>query len=135
MRSLMLVGAAALVFAAGAAQAGILRYEATLKGAAATHARGDISAQLDTDTRQMSYTVTYSGLSGPPVGADFQTAAAKSGSPTVLAAAATANPIEGTVTLTPAQIDSLNQDRWSFAIKTNAAPSGEISGVLRRTSF
>ncbi len=133
---LLLAATAALTLAAGAAHAGILRYAATLKGAdQATHARGDITAQVDTDTRQMNYTVTYSGLSGPPVAADFEAAAAKSGSPTVLAAAGTASPIEGTVTLTPAQIDSLNQDRWSFAIKTHAAPSGEISGILRRTSF
>ena len=132
MRLLILAGAAALALAAGAAQAGILRYEAVLKGSA-SHARGDVTAQLDTDTRVMNYTVTYSGLSGPPVGADFEGGATKS--TTVLAAAGTASPITGEVTLTPAQIDALNQDRWSFAIKTRTAPNGELTGVLRRTSF
>jgi hypothetical protein len=136
MRSLILVGAAALALCAGSAQAGILRFEATLKGAdAAAHARGDLTAELDTNTRVMDYTVTYSGLSGPPVGADFETAAGKSSAPKVRAGAGTASPLQGTVVLTPAQITDLNQDRWSFAIVTRAAPSGEISGVVRRTSF
>lgn len=133
MRLLILAGAAAFALTAGAAQAGILKYEAVLKGSA-SHARGDVTAQLDTDTRVMDYTVTYSGLSGPAVGADFEAGAAKS-TPTVLAAAGTASPITGEVTLTPAQIDALNQDRWSFAIKTRTAPNGELTGVLRRTSF
>jgi hypothetical protein len=136
MKSAILVGAAALALCGGAAQAGILRFEATLKGAdAAAHGRGDLTAEVDTDTRVMDYTVTYSGLSGPPVGADFEAAASKSSAPKVLASAETANPIQGKVMLTPAQIADLNQDRWSFAIKTRDDPSGEISGVLRRTSF
>ncbi len=134
MRLLILAGAAAFALTAGAAQAGILKYEAVLKGSA-SHARGDVIARLDTDTRVMDYTVTYSGLSGPPVGADFEAGATKSPTPTVLAAAGTASPITGEITLTPAQIDALNQDRWSFAIKTRTAPNGELTGVLRRTSF
>ncbi len=136
MKILIIGGAALFALMAGAAQAGILRYEATLKSASApAQARGDVTAELDTDTRQMSYTVTYSGLSSPAVGADFETSAAKPGSPMVLAAAGTASPIEGIVKLTPAQIDLLNQDRWSFQIKTRSAPAGELSGILRRTSF
>ena len=129
---------AALVLSAGSAEAGILHYAAVLKGAnmtppTASHARGEITAVVDTDRRTFDYTVTYSGLSGPATSASFQEHGAA-----VLPALATPllkDPqVHATVTLTAAQINDLNAGHWSFDISTMANPGGEIGGDLTRAA-
>jgi hypothetical protein len=129
---------AALVLSAGSAEAGILHYAAVLKGAnmtppTASHARGEITAVVDTDRRTFDYTVTYSGLSGPATSAGFQEHGAA-----VLPALATPllkDPqVHATVTLTAAQINDLNAGHWSFDISTMANPGGEIGGDLTRAA-
>src|SRR5579862_1020944 len=66
--------AAAVLTGATAANAGILRFEATLRGAAetppnASPGKGHVTAAIDTDRRVLDYTVTYAGLTGPATAA------------------------------------------------------------------
>jgi|HubBroStandDraft_6_1064221.scaffolds.fasta_scaffold324913_2 hypothetical protein len=134
----MAAATATLLLAAGSAEAGILHYAAVLKGAnmtppTASHARGEITAVVDTDRRTFDYTVSFTGLSGPATSAVFQEHGAA-----VLPALATPalkDPqIHATVTLTAAQIDDLNAGRWRFDISTLANPGGEIGGELTRAA-
>jgi len=128
--------AAALLLAAGSAEADILHYQAVLKGANetppnASHGRGQLTGTLDTDRRVLDYTVTYSGLSGPATVAGFRGGAAAQS----VAAQAPAKGAElhATVQLTKAQVEELNAGRWSFNISTAANPVGEVSGELQRS--
>ncbi len=133
-----LAAAAILTFAAGAANADAQKYAAHLTGAAevpsnAATAKGDITAMLDTDTGELSYTVTYSGLSGPATAAGFHGPAGKTAEgPVVAAAAGAASPISGSVKLTVQQTRDLNSGAWYFNVETSANPKGEIRGQLRR---
>lgn len=133
MRARLFVGVAAFaVMAAGAADATILQYASTLRGAYevpknATHGSGVFEGVLDTDTGALTYTVNYSGLSGPGTGAQFVGPAGADP-----AQAPLSNPINGVVKLTPAQMRDLNAGRWYFDIRTAGYPNGEIRGQLIR---
>jgi hypothetical protein len=130
--------AAILTFAAGAANADAQKYVAHLTAAAevpptTTAAKGDIAALLDTDTGELSYTVTFSGLSGPATAADFHGPAGKTAEgPVAAASAGTTSPISGVVKLTVQQTRDLNSGNWYFNVQTSANPKGEIRGQLRR---
>ena len=76
-----ITAAAMLTLAAGAAHATVLHFGAALKGASevppnATAGRGELTADLDTDTKTLTYHVTYVGLTGPATGAHFHGPAA-----------------------------------------------------------
>jgi hypothetical protein len=130
--------AAILTFAAGAANADAQKYVAHLTAGAevpptTTAAKGDITAVLDIDTGELSYTVTFSGLSGPATAADFHGPAGKAAeAPVVAAGAGTTSPISGTVKLTLQQTRDLNSGNWYFNVDTSANPNGEIRGQLQR---
>jgi hypothetical protein len=119
-----------------AANAGILNFQAELKAAshatpAVAHERGEVNAVLDTDRRELDYTVTYSGLTGPVSGV-FDSG---SGAAVVVAPAAdAAHQIHGAATLTDAQINDLAAGRWVFDIRSSAAPQAELKGQVRRIS-
>ena len=127
-----------MTFAASAADATILKYAATLRGAyevpkTPSRGEGQVTAVLDTDTATLKYSVTYSGLSGPGTGAHFH-GPAKVGAeaPVVVPVSSVSSPITGTAQLTAAQITDLNSGKWYFNVHTNAYPNGEIRGQLRR---
>jgi hypothetical protein len=133
--------AATLAMSAGAANADILHYAAQLRGAAetppaATRARGEVTALLDTDRRVLEYTVTYKDLTGPVVVAGFKEPTSPPDDPIVTAPAdAKTSTIHAVVTLTRAQIQDLNAGKWIFDISTSANPGGEIRGKVERTSL
>ena len=132
------MSAAALCWAlaVGAAQAASVTYAATLKGAEEVPANttaggGDVTAKVDTTTGVLTYTVTYSGLTGPVAMAHFHgPAAAGANAPPVVVVKTLASPITGTATLTPAQLADLAAGKWYFNIHTAAHMSGEIRGQL-----
>jgi len=133
------VGAAAALFllTAGAADAAVLRFTTSLKGADevppnATTGSGDVMAELDTDTKRFSYVVTYSGLTGPAVAAHFHGPAAPGmNAPPMVMVMDLASPMSATATLTDGQIADLEAGKWYFNIHTAAHPGGEIRGQLR----
>ena len=133
------VAAAVVVFAAGAANATMFNVSATLTGPGenppnTTTGTGMVRAMLDTDLKSFSYTVTYSGLTGPAVAAHFHgPAAAGANAPPIITITDLASPIRATTTLTDDQIQSLRAGQWYFNVHTAAHPGGEIRGQLAVT--
>ena len=129
--------AAILTFAASAAHADAQKYVARLTGAAETPAvtspgSGLVSAELDTDTAELTYTVTFSGLSGPATAADFHGPAGKGAEGPVTIPGGASSPVSGTVKLTQTQVHDLNSGNWYFNVETGANPKGELRGQLKR---
>lgn len=95
--------------------------------AVATAGTGTLDATYNKETRKLSYTVNYSGLSGPATMAHFHGPAAPgSNAPVVVPFANPANPISGEATLTEAQAIDLLAGRWYVNVHTAAHPGGEI---------
>ena len=71
-------------------------------------ATGTVEATLDTASKQLTYTVTYSGLSGPVLGAHFHgPSEAGKNAGIVLPFKVVQSPITGTATLTDSQVADL----------------------------
>jgi hypothetical protein len=131
--------AAVALLWAGAAQADILHYEAVLKGAHetpanASHARGELTASVDSDQRTLDCSVTYSGLSGPATKAGFEDGGAATALMASKGVLGHGNQIDDHVQLTGPQMHDLAAGRWTFNISTMASPGGEISGKVNRSS-
>ncbi len=125
-----IAAATILTFAAGAALADEINYAGYLTGATAspatpTHGKGNVLAQLDTESGQLDYTVDFSGLGGPATGAQF-----------VIAGGQTlqASPSGGTLKVSDAQARDLRAGKWSFAVDTAAYPQGEIGARVTRSN-
>ena len=96
-----------------------------------TPAVGMLTASFDAATRTLTWTATYSGLSGPATAAHFHgpaTAGANAG--VVLPFPSAESPIQGTATLTEAQATDLLAGRWYVNIHSGAHPGGEIRGQV-----
>jgi hypothetical protein len=133
-----LAAIAPLALIAGAASAETVHYSARLTSRAeappnASKAVGEIQAVLDTETRLLTYKLTYQGLTGPATAARLQ-GPAKSGqtAPPILSADDVSNPISGNASLTEAQVADLKKGLWYVNITTAANPDGEIRGQLKR---
>jgi hypothetical protein len=97
---------------------------------------GEVLARLDTNTKQLSYTMTYGGLSGPATAAHFHGPAGPSENAGVVVPIDGKNPPSpstGTVTLTDDQIRDLEAGKWYANVHTEANKAGEIRGQVMRT--
>jgi hypothetical protein len=96
--------------------------------------KGQAQVTLDTATKQLSYAVTYDGLSGPATAAHFHGPADKGANAGVVVPfpAPVASPYHGTATLTDAQIADLEAGKWYVNVHTAANPGGEIRGQVVR---
>jgi hypothetical protein len=137
-----LIAATALLFGASngipAAQAETIQLKADLKGAneappKASPASGKVVATLDTDTRLLTWTVTYADLTGPALGAHFH-GPSESGKNAGIALPfkTVQSPIEGTATLTENQAADLLSGKWYANIHTAANPGGELRGQVMK---
>jgi hypothetical protein len=121
-----------------AARAEMVPFHATLNAASEvppknSKASGEVTAELDTTTKTLTWTLTYSGLTGPAVAAHFHGPAAPG------ANAGIAVPIpdiksgsKGSAKLTDAQIADLQAGKWYVNVHTQANPGGEIRGQVLR---
>jgi len=93
---------------------------------------GTLEARLMADSRLLTWTLTYSGLSGPATAAHFHGPAAPGQNAGVVVpmSAPLASPITGTATLTPAQAADLSSGKWYVNVHTAANPGGEIRGQV-----
>src|ERR1700704_5296832 len=115
------------------------KMKATLDGKAEVPpntSAGKGSADLDYDaaTKKLTWTLTYSGLSGPATAAHFHgpAEAGKNAGVKVPIANATSSPAEGTATLTDEQAADLLAGKYYVNIHTAANPGGEIRGQVTK---
>ena len=89
---------------------------------------------LDTATRQLVYTVTFQGLTGPATMAHFHGPAAAGVNAGIVVKLGDhpTSPIKGSAQLTEAQAADLEAGKWYANVHTAAHPSGEIRGQLER---
>ena len=95
---------------------------------------GTLDATYDTASKQLSYTVNYSGLTGPATAAHFHgpAEAGKNAGVVVPVQASVASPIKGSATLTDAQAADLEGGKWYFNVHTDANKGGEIRGQVTK---
>jgi hypothetical protein len=134
----LVLGVVAVFLSCGVARAEQINFKADLSGASevppvATAAKGGATAALDTASKTLNWTVTYTGLTptaghihGPAVaGANAGVLVPFSGS--------MASPIKGSATLTDGQISDLEAGRTYVNLHTADNKGGEIRGQLVRT--
>jgi hypothetical protein len=141
-----LVGAIALVIGGiasaslgiTAANAETVTLKADLKGSNevppnTSPASGTAQASLNTETKVVTWTVTYKDLTGPAVGAHFHGPAESGKNAGIVVPFKTVqSPIEGTATLSDAQVADLLAGKWYANIHTAANPGGELRGNLAK---
>jgi opacity protein-like surface antigen len=93
---------------------------------------GSLSATFNPDTKVLTYSVTYEGLSGPAKAAHFHGPAAQGSNAGVVLpfVGSVESPIKGTATLTDAQATDLLAGKWYANVHTAANPGGEIRGQV-----
>ena len=130
----------AFLFTGVAANAAVENFSASLKGSSEvppndTKGTGALTATYDTTSKKLSYTVTYSGLTGAATAAHFHgPAAAGVIAPPVVPVPATAlaSPIKGDAVLTDAQAADLAAGKWYFNVHTAENKGGEIRGQVTK---
>lgn len=140
-RAMLLLGA--LVFAlplvlTTAVRAEVIKLRAELKGSNevppnTSSGSGKAEAAFDTDTKVLTYTVTYANLTGPALGAHFHgPSEAGKNAGIALPFKSAQSPIEGTATLTETQAADLLAGKWYANIHTAANPGGELRGQMMK---
>lgn len=129
--------AAAVAFAGQAGAADALK--ATLDGksevpATTTGGSGTAELSYDAASKKLTWTVTYSGLSGPATAAHFHgpAEAGKNAGIAVAIPNAGTSPVKGEATLTDAQAADLMSGKYYINIHTAANPGGEIRGQVMK---
>ena len=102
----------------------------------ASSGKGMATATLDTNTKTLTWTVDYSGLSGPATAAHIHGPADPGANAGIVVpfTGNLASPIRGSATLTDAQVAQLEAGKWYINIHTEANKPGEIRGQLVRAS-
>lgn len=140
MRTFVIMAAAgALAFglAPAGGRAEIVHFRAALDGAAETpphpsDGKGVAEVKLDTDAQQITWTITYSGLSGPATAAHFHGPAGPGASADAVVPITgnLSSPINGSARVGDAQIGDLRGGLWYLNIHTAKFPPGEIRGQV-----
>ena len=133
---------ATLAFGAAFAFAGPAfadKMKATLDGKAevppvTSAATGTAELDYDPASKKLTWTVTYSGLSGPATAAHFHgpAEAGKNAGVAVAIPNAGTSPVSGSATLTDAQAADLVGGKYYINIHTAANPGGEIRGQVMK---
>ena len=96
-------------------------------------ATGAAEGSFDTDTKEFSATATFSGLSGPAIGAHVHGPGEQgTNAGIVLPFNFVLSPIKLSATLTDAQAADLLAGKWYVNIHTELNPGGEIRGELTK---
>ena len=138
MFRVMLLSAVLSTGLAFAASAEMLDYHATMNAASevpphSVPGTGQVEATLNTATRELSYTMSFKGLTGAPTMAHFHGPAkegANAGVAVPIFKGDEKSPVKGTAKLTDAQMSDLEHGMWYANIHTAANPAGEIRGQM-----
>lgn len=145
MRSTMLLAAMAAavplsagLLAAGQARAETMHYKAMIMPSSEvppvkdSKGMGELAATYDTDTRVLTYTVTYQGLTGPATMAHFHGPApvGKNAGVLIPIKGDLASPIKGQATLTAEEAKALKDGDLYFNIHTPTNKAGEMRGQV-----
>ena len=103
--------------------------------AVVTPGKGSADLTYDPQTREVTWSIEFSGLSGPATMAHFHgpAAAGKNGPVTVWLStkgSAAVSPIKGSTTLSPDQAKEFAAGEWYINIHTAEHPAGEIRGQV-----
>jgi CHRD domain len=143
--SIAALAAAVLVATGTCSFAATVSFRAELSGArevppTQSKGTGSLKATLDTASNSLTWTGSYSGLSGPATGAHFHGPVSYVGLTSeqnapiqVGTSGSLASPFKGTTTITGAQAKDLMDGRWYFNIHTPANKDGEIRGPIVRS--
>lgn len=114
-----------------------VKYSAKLDGASETppndsKGTGMVDATFDTASKTLTWTATYSGLTGAAAAAHFHgpAPAGKAAGVLVPLSGDTASPMKGSAKLTDAQAKALSEGMVYLNIHTAAHKDGEIRGQL-----
>ena len=139
MRKTILLGLLATAAMFAAAQAQTVPYKATLNGASEvppvqSQATGAAAVNADPKTKGVSWSVTYAGLSGPPAAAHIHCGAAAGANAGVAVSLGDklTSPIQGSGTMTDAQMADLTAGKCYVNIHTAANKAGELRGQLAK---
>lgn len=136
--NLSLAGALAIAIATAApAQAETISITAALSGTNSVPSNdvegtGLVEAGFDTETRILSWSVTYEGLSGPLIAAHIHgPAKARSNAGIVIGLdPVSLSPLVGSATLSAAQADELLAGLYYVNLHTELHPGGELRAQL-----
>ncbi len=141
---LMALACAGLALSSAPALALKIPIQASLNGLGevppnASTAKGHMNGVFDTDTNTLEWSVTYTGLSSPPIGAHFhgpisylgltpeENAPIQVGTPGNLA-----SPFHGVAKINDTQAKDLKDGRWYFNLHSKNFQAGEIRGPVVR---
>jgi hypothetical protein len=94
---------------------------------------GAAEASFDTATKTLSWNISFTGLTGPVIGAHFHGPSEPGkNAGIVLPFKNPESPITGSSVLTDAQAADLLAGKWYANIHTQAHPGGEIRGQMTR---
>ena len=93
---------------------------------------GTGTAKINLSGNTLTWTVTYSGMTGPVTAGHFHGPALPGANAGVVVpfAGSLASPITGSATLTDAQVADLKAGKWYINLHTAANPGGEIRGQV-----
>jgi hypothetical protein len=92
--------------------------------------KGTAELTYDTTSKELTWTITFDGLTGPAIAAHFHGPAepGKNAGVALLIGQNLTGPAQGKATLTDAQAADLTAGRWYVNIHTAANKGGEIRG-------
>ena len=136
LSKLALAGATCLILAISPVSAEMMDIKVEMKGTAEvppndSAATGTADVNVDTETKQISWTATHSGLSGDPTAAHFHGPAGpgENAGPLI---DITGKIESGSAELTDAQLADLQAGKIYINIHTAKFPDGEIRGQVAK---